>query len=273
MSNIEILIKIKTLYPSLTKKEQKVALFILENYKQVSYMGVIEFSEQCDVGETTIFRFCKKVGYTGYHQFKQSLVDQIQSTNEVEKDDSINKAHKDINQMIKDTLQLSDSEKIDKVAKIIIESNNIYLFGVGFSGLSAIGSQIRLTSMGQKAFALTEPFLQILSANVITKGDLAIGFSISGDTKSTVENLRLAKENGAKVVSLTNHIKSEITELSDITLLTAGKAIGAEGSSLITEMSQFFVLEQVFNRLHEIDKARIENMNSKVSTYINRDIT
>ncbi|MGL5153251.1 MAG: MurR/RpiR family transcriptional regulator [Clostridium sp.] len=272
LENIEILTKIKTLYESLTNKEKKVAEFILTNHKQASYMGVADFSKECDVAEATIFRFCKKLGYSGYHEFKQLLVEEIQNISDEKNDYSINKAHKDINTMIKDTLQLSSHEKINRVAKLIMESNNIYLYGVGFSGLSAIGSQIRLSSMGYKAFAITEQYLQLLSANTIKRGDLAIGFSISGRNKSTVENLTLAKENGASIVSFTNYDKSPITEVSDITLLTAGKELGEEGSTLITEMSQLFVLEQIFNRLHELDDDRISSLNSRIHLYIKSEL-
>ena len=62
---------------------------------------------------------------------------------------------------------------------------------------------------------------------------------------------------------------SSITKVSDVVVITAGKAIGKEGSTLITEMSQLFVLEQIFNRLREIDKDRITGMNIKVHKSIN----
>ena len=75
--------------------------------------------------------------------------------------------------------------------------------------------------------------------------------------------------NRAKIISFTNHEKSSLAMLSDVTLLTAGKDLGREGSTLITEMSQFIVLEQLFEKLHEMDKERIEEMNYKVSYFIN----
>ena len=64
---------------------------------------------------------------------------------------------------------------------------------------------------------------------------------------------------------------SPITKVSDVVVITAGKAVGKEGSTLITEMSQLFVLEQIFNRLREIDKDRITEMNIKVHKSINKE--
>jgi DNA-binding MurR/RpiR family transcriptional regulator len=102
----------------------------------------------------------------------------------------------------------------------------------------------------------------------MTEKDLAIGFSISGENTSTVESMQLVKENAAKIISLTNHEQSSLAKLSDLVLLTAGKEMGREGSTLVTEMSQLIVLEILFEKLHELDKERIEKINYKVSYYI-----
>ena len=50
--------------------------------------------------------------------------------------------------------------------------------------------------------------------------------------------------------------------------MTAGIEMGREGSTLVTEMSQFINLEMLFEKLHELDKEKIEDMNYKVSYYI-----
>lgn len=271
MNEVNIITNIKSLFSALTKKEKIIGIYIVQNYKAVSYMNINELARALEVGETTVLRFCKKVGYSGYYDFRQALADEIKSEKKFEKEDCITNTYKEIVEMTEDTLNLSNYDDINKVASLIKRSDTIFLFGVGFSGLSATGAQIRLNSMGHKAFANSDNYMQVLSASVANNKDLAIGFSISGETKQTIENLKLSRKNGAKTICITNNRKSSITQVGDITLVTAGKAIGEEGSTLITEMSQLFVLEQIFNRLHEIDQERIKGMNSKVSKYINDD--
>ena len=266
--NNEIIVKIKSLFPNLTKSEKRIAMFVDDHFSQISYMSINDLASQCEIGESTIMRFCKRLGYSGFYEFKQKVVIELQHNEEKNRKDD-NKTISDIEMMFKETLQLSNEIQIQKAAQMIIESQNIYLFGVGFSGLSAQASQIRLTSLGYKAVATSEAYSQIVLANVIREGDLAIGISISGENTTTMECLNLARMNGAKIISITNHEKSSITLLSNVVLLTAGQELGKEGSTLITEMSQFIVLEQLFAKLHEMDLDRIKSMNDKIYYFIN----
>lgn len=269
MGNISILTNVKSLFSVLTKKEKIVGQYILDNFMEVSYMNINELSNKLSIGETTILRFCKKIGFSGYHEFRNKLASEIKGEKKSLKEDCISNTYNQIVEMIDDTLNLSDYKEINRAASMIKNSDTVFLFGIGFSGLSAVGAQIRLNSMGHKAFSNPDNYIQILTANLASNKDVVIGFSISGETKATIDILKLAKKNGAKTICITNNRMSSITKVSDVVVITAGKAIGKEGSTLITEMSQLFVLEQIFNRLREIDKDRITGMNIKVHKSIN----
>lgn len=271
MNYVNILTNLKSLFSTLTKKEKIVGTYLLDNYTDVSYMNINELSKKLNVGETTILRFCKKLGYSGYYEFRHVLASEIKSEKRCKKEECISNTYGQISEMIEDTLNLADYREINRAASMIKNCETVFLFGIGFSGLSAAGAQIRLSSMGHKAFYNTDNYVQILTASLVSTKDVVIGFSISGETKATIEILELAKRNGANTICITNNRKSSITEVSDIVLVTAGKSIGEEGSTLITEMSQLFVLEQIFNRLHEINKEKIKGMNSKVHKFIEEE--
>ena len=100
------------------------------------------------------------------------------------------------------------------------------------------------------------------------QNDIALGLSISGENSSTIESIALAKQNGSKIIAITNYEESSLAKMGDIVLLTAGQEMGREGSTLVTEMSQLIVLEALFEKLHQLDKERIDQMNYKVSYYI-----
>lgn len=264
MSVVNIITNVKSLFSALTKKEKVVGQYLLDNPLEVSYMNINELSSKLSVGETTILRFCKKIGFSGYHELRNQLAIEIKGEKKHVKEDCISNAYNQIVEMIDDTLNLSEYKEINRAASMIKNSDTAFLFGIGFSGLSAAGAQIRLNSMGQKAFSNSDNYIQILTANIVTTQDVAIGLSISGETKATIDALKLAKKSGARTICITNNRMSSITKVSDVVVITAGRAIGKEGSTLITEMSQLFVLEQIFNRLREIDKERINGMNLKV---------
>ncbi len=267
--NNEIILRIKSLFPDFTKSEKKVALYMSQHMPQITYLSIGDLANQCEVGETTILRFCKRLGFSGYYELKQQVILEIQK-NEEEIHQNLPTTLNRIHTMVEETTQLLDKEKMRQTVSMIMNSQTIYMFGSGFSGLTALASQMRFASLGYKAIAARETYLKVLYANMITSSDLAIGFSISGENESTIESIMLAKKSGAKIIALTNHEESHLAKIADVVLLTAGKEIGKEGSTLVTEMSQFIVLEVLFEILREMDKENIDKMNFKVFDYINK---
>jgi glucosamine--fructose-6-phosphate aminotransferase (isomerizing) len=70
---------------------------------------------------------------------------------------------------------------------------------------------------------------------VINKQDLVIGISQSGETRDTIEALKLAREKGARTVGITNMMSSQITREVDSVLYTrAGLEMGVAASKTFT---------------------------------------
>ena len=65
--------KIRSAYNQFTKAEKKVADYILANPRQVLFMSISDLAEACDVGDTSVFRFCKTMNVKGYQEFKMML--------------------------------------------------------------------------------------------------------------------------------------------------------------------------------------------------------
>lgn len=186
--NNEIIIKIKSLFPDLTKSEKRVALYVNEHFHQILYLSIGDLASQCEVGETTILRFCKRLGFSGYYELKQQAILQIEKEDQHETKYS-HKTLNNIHTMVQETTQLLDNDKLSETAKMIMNSQTIYVFGSGFSGLTAKAAQMRLTSFGYKCIVADDKYLQVLSANVMGKDDVALGLSISGENSSTIESI------------------------------------------------------------------------------------
>ena len=69
----DYLTKIRSAYNQFTRAEKRVADFILENPKKVLFMSISDLAEACDVGDTSVFRFCKTMNMKGYQEFKMTL--------------------------------------------------------------------------------------------------------------------------------------------------------------------------------------------------------
>jgi Transcriptional regulators len=49
----------------------------LENTADIIYLTIVEFSEKVIVGEATIIRFCRKLGFKGFQDFKMILAQEL----------------------------------------------------------------------------------------------------------------------------------------------------------------------------------------------------
>jgi glucosamine--fructose-6-phosphate aminotransferase (isomerizing) len=88
---------------------------------------------------------------------------------------------------------------------------------------------------------------------VINKRDLVIGITQSGETRDTIEALKLARECGARTVAITNMMGSQVTREVDSVLYTrAGLEMGVAASKTFT--AQVALLYLVALKLAQIRK-------------------
>ena len=83
MSNSDFLLSIQSHYNQFTKAEKKVADFVLKNPKKVLFMSITDLADACNVGDTSVFRFCRTMKLKGYQEFKMRLSLSITSDDKV----------------------------------------------------------------------------------------------------------------------------------------------------------------------------------------------
>jgi DNA-binding MurR/RpiR family transcriptional regulator len=249
------LLSIRSHLNALTKTEAVVAQYVLEHPKEVIYLSVTDVAKQADVGETTVLRFCRKLGFRGFQDFKlllaQDLVQPVQTAghmyDEVKSgDDPAVLSQKIIashNRILEDTGKLLDGSKLGQAIDLLAAAETIHFYGVGSSGLTALQAAHSFSRIGKRCDAKQDAHFQAMAASLLTGMDVAVGISISGSTKDTIDNLRIAKEAGAKIVCITQHALSPITKLADVDLLMAARENPFQGSSLSAKISQLAVID------------------------------
>lgn len=239
--NIDNLIKDK--YDTLTKSEKKIAQYIMNNEKEVIYGTMETIKKNVNVGDATIVRFSRKLGFSGFNDLKIALAKIELEENSV---DSSHDYYDDIADYlittIKDTSALIDPVDLNKAISLISNCRKLYIFGVGHSGEIGRDFSKMLLRVGLIVQAETDPHFQAQMAAMMSDDDLVIGISLSGETKDTYDSLQIAKKNGAKIVSITNNNLSSIAQISDITLRTSIEEF-LNGGSLAGQLSQLYVCE------------------------------
>lgn len=267
--------RIRTYYPSLTRSESKVASCVLERSHDLIYLSVTELAEFAGTGETTVMRFCRKIGFKGYQDFKLALAQdqtvrrpyelQHQEGLPDQEPDMIQTVYEAMVNILNSSVGLLDREQLELAVDVLDQAGYIQFFGVGSSGITALEAKNRLLRMGRRAEAVADSHIQAMMAVTMGPGDVAFGISVSGSTLDTNDMLHKAKQNGATIVAITNYAKSPITSIADIVLLTAGKEAPLEGGSIGAKISQLFIIDLICEGLARKNLDRTKQMKEKTA--------
>ena len=59
--------------PELTRSGRLVADYLLQNPQGAQNLSISQLAQVCQVAEATIFRFCRALGFEGYHEMKIAI--------------------------------------------------------------------------------------------------------------------------------------------------------------------------------------------------------
>jgi len=246
------LLVVQSALSSLTKAEQKVAELILHDPEFVMFASITDVAERALVGETTVIRVCRKLGYRGYQEFKLAIAQHSASPAKtvhgpIETSDTLDTALRKISlyntQTLQDTANMLSAERVKEAADLVLQASHVYIFGVGSSGITALDLQYRLMRIGIQAHCESDAHKMAMLCALTVPADVVIGISASGSTKDIIEALTIAKKNGAPILCVTNHTRSPITQLARIALLTAAREAPLQGGAVGTKIAQMHVLD------------------------------
>ena len=199
------LLRIKSAVEMFKPAERAVAAYVLSHPEQVMHMSVSEAARDIEVGESTVIRFCRALGYKGYQEFKlrlaQDLVEPVEFIHENISfaDGAADLAQKVFQTNIKavgDTMKALDPEMVEVAAKALAHARRVDIYGVGYSSFTALDAKLKFVRLGLNADAYGDAHLQAMAAALLKKGDVAIGISHSGSTKDVVDALAAARKAG-----------------------------------------------------------------------------
>lgn len=259
----DFLIKIRAAYNQFTKAEKKVADFILQNPREVLFMSITDLAEACDVGDTSVFRFCKTMELKGYQEFKMMLSlslheaddrDMDQFAGNISLDDSFAElSQKVLNTNVNaltETYSLLDAESFLKAIDVLHEARKVCFFGVGASLLTALKATNKFLRIEPKVYCMQDSHMQAMVASTMTSEDVAVLFSYSGATKDTIHVAEIAKKAGARIICITRFVKSPLTSFADLVLLCGANEGPLQGGSTSAEISQLFLIDLLYSEYY-----------------------
>lgn len=206
-----LLDSIRTQLDALSKSERKVALAVLENPARIVDQNITALARTAQVSEPTVVRFCRTLGYDGWHEFKlklaQGLALALPGLNEQPAQDDLaaDLINKICSRSINTLLDLRNNlrpEAIQKALDILSKSNKIEFYGQGTSGIVASDAQHKFFRSGVPTVAYADPAIHSIAAALMREGDAVVAISQRGNSPALVRSVKLARRGGAEVIVL-----------------------------------------------------------------------
>ena len=270
----KLLVKLNIHKDKFSKSQTKIASYIEENYDKAAYMTALGIAQQVGVSESTVVRFATEIGYTGFPELQKAMQELIRdnlssigrvdvTTGRIGDNDVIESVlNQDIDK-IKRTIEEVSREDFNNAVDAIINAKRIYVFGVKSSSyiaaflsyyLDLIFGNVKLLNTTSK----TENFENLFRIN---KDDVMISISFPRYSTMAVDSMNYAREQGAKVIAITDTNSSPLVDSADYVLL-ARSDIASFVDTLVAPLSLINALlvaiviknkDDVINTLHELE--------------------
>lgn len=271
-----IIDELKTPSFKVTKSDKILMKYIKENIEYVSYMPISQIAKESNIGEATITRFSKKMGFSSLQDFKVTLAQEISISNKsktiinsnIENDEpAIDTAKKLLSSNIitlEKTVDLINNQDIHNCANMIINARRIYFVGIGYSGIIAQDSNYKFMRIGLNCMSFDSSHTMIMMASIMEAEDLLIAISHTGETDAIIKTVELAKQNNVNIISITQNQESKLKDRSDINLAYVSEESILETGSISSKLAQIFLLDLIYTQV--VKEKSSEAIDRKIKT-------
>ena len=213
---------------NLNESQCKIADYIISSPGKIINQTSKEIADTLNLSEATVVRFCQRLGFKGYRDFRLKLAEDqgnnsvIHVPEGINRDDSTIDVVKKVMQIeyedIKFTLDMINEHIVSEALELITNCNKLAFFGVGSSALVASMAKEHFLHYGKSAYAEFEGLSQIVLANTLGPEDVAFAISISGRSKVPLNAMEVAVRSGAHTICLTQDPSSPLAKMSDCVL-------------------------------------------------------
>ena len=233
MGQESFLFAVRSKYKELRPSEQKTADIILEKGRDMTNWSIDEFAREAGVSQPTVIRFARAMGLKGYRELKNRVLE------DPAKVILTNMRH------LEEMLQAVSTYEYVRAVNALAQADNISVYAVENSSCTAEDFTAKTAYIGKQVYFNKDGYMQMVNARNLTKRDVAIGISHTGQSKHTVSALKRAKEAGALTISITNFEQSLINKYADIILCTGNEQY-MYGNAIFSRSAQISLVDMLY---------------------------
>jgi DNA-binding MurR/RpiR family transcriptional regulator len=265
-ANASCMLRVKAILPALKSAEKKIADYIISNSDEVISLSQQELVQKTGASTATINRFVARLGYTGLRDFKKALYEDIikhttiglRSSNldfldvlSLSKGTSADDIRKNVYDLsfriLEDSRNILSAESLEKAADLILSAKNFVIIGTGFSGIIARYAYSRIVRIGIQCFFDEDSTMYRMRTSLLSKDDVLFAISSSGRSTVILDCVKIGKETGAEVISLTDYAISPLSRLATVNLFTTPRNVSRfMDIDMPLAIGQLFIIDALF---------------------------
>ncbi|MCW6509008.1 MurR/RpiR family transcriptional regulator [Lichenifustis flavocetrariae] len=236
----------------------RLSQWVIDNQTRVASLSISAVARHAQVSETTVFRFCKTLGLTGYKDLRYALAEgrgfafgtQLAKPGPGSEGEhvlaSVMRSVIEVNsEALLKTMSLVSLAALQETVDALLAAEHTHLMGFGSSAPVAFDFYQRLLMLGLTVSVHSDPHvLAAVTANARPRS-LFFGISCSGRTRDLVEAFEAAGAHGCRCVAITSDRDSPAAKASHITLISAVRRSPIAHETIGTRSSQLAIVEMI----------------------------
>lgn len=111
-----------------------------------------------------------------------------------------------------------DQESVEEMLRLLRTSENVFLLGLGRSGLVAKAFAMRLMHLSIGVYVVGETITPAIGDK-----DILLAISGSGETSYIINTAQIAKKRDAKIIAVTSYVDSTLAKMADLVVHIKGR--------------------------------------------------
>ena len=236
----------------------RLSQWIIDNQTRVASLSISAVAQQSLVSETTVFRFCKVLGLSGYRDLRYALAEgrglafatqlakpHAEGTGEHPLASVMRRVIEVNSEALLKTMSLVSLSALQAAVDAMLAAEHVHLVGFGSSAPVAFDFYQRLLMVGLAVSVHSDPHvLAAVTANA-RSGALFFGISCSGRTRDLVETFEAAGAQGCRRVAITSDRNSAASRAADIVLISSVRRSPIAHETIGTRSSQLAIVEMI----------------------------
>lgn len=235
-------------YDKLNQTDKEVLSYILKNKAEVTDTTIINLAEKTLTSKSSIMRLTQKLGYSGYSELKYNLESELSQTKESKSQSFSNSQEEEI----QTTKKLFNQMDLTPLLEKIHEANRIYCYGTGWAQRDILSDFKRSMIALDRDLILINSSTELgFAAKNMTKDDLVIIVSLSGDIKGSKEAIEVLNVQDVPILSITDLNNNKYAAVAEYNLYCNSKTFQLNEIEIESLFSFYVVTDLLYRRFAE----------------------